>query len=109
MELTAVLKLLRSHAIEPLLIQADSTYVIGVFTEWLPQWRKRNMRRSGGKPVKNPDLIVQIDRLLTRRDIKWEWVRGHGGHALNEKADRLAREAAETTKRLGSNRPHELE
>ena len=105
MELTAVLELLRSHPTEPLLIQLDSTYVIGVFTEWLPKWRKQNMRRSGGKSVKNPDLIEQIDRLLTGRDIKWEWVRGHSGHALNEKADRLARQAAERTKRLGPNRP----
>ncbi len=96
MELTAVLELLRAHPEEPLLIQADSTYVINVFTEWLPQWRERNMRTGAGKPVKNQDLIEQIDKLLAGRDIKWEWVRGHSGHALNETADRLAGHGATT-------------
>ncbi len=79
MELTAVLELLRAHPEEPLLIQADSTYVINVFTEWLPQWRKRNMRTAKGKPVKNWDLIEQIDKLLAGRDIKWQWVRAIPG------------------------------
>ena len=105
MELTAVLELLRSHPTEPLLIQLDAKYVMDVFTEWLPQWRNQNMRTSGGKPVKNPDLIEQIDRLLTGRDIKWEWVRGHSGHDLNETADWLARQAAARAKRLGPSRP----
>ena len=105
MELTAVLELLRSHPTEPLLIQLDSTYVMKVFTEWLPDWRKRKMLTSGGKPVKNPDLIDEIDRLLTGRDIRWEWVRGHSGHDLNEIADWLAGHAAARAKRLGPCRP----
>lgn len=105
MELTAVRELLRSHPTEPLLIQLDSTYVMKVFTEWLPRWRRQNMRRAGGKCIKNLDLIEEIDRLLTGRDIEWEWVRGHAGHALNEAADRLARNAAKKAKRLGPSPP----
>ena len=105
MELTAVRELLCSHPTEPLLIQLDSTYVMKTFTEWLPQWRRQNMRRAGGKPIKNLDLIEEIDGLLTGRDIKWQWVRGHAGHALNEVADRLARSAAKRAKRVGDSRP----
>ncbi len=95
MELTAVLELLRSYPTEALLIQADSTYVINVFTKWLEQWRKQNMRRSKGKCIKNLDLIEQIDKLRTGRTVNWEWVKGHSGHPLNEEADRLARCGAE--------------
>ena len=88
-----MLELLRSHPTGGLLIQADSTYVIKVFTEWLGQWRRRNMRRANGKPVENQDLIKKIDRLLTDR-VEWKWVKGHAGHDLNNAADQLARQGA---------------
>ena len=91
MELTAVLELLRSHPTGSLLIQADSTYVINIFEEWLPRWQEQDMRTNKGEPVKNQDLIEQIERLLTGRDVEWEWVKGHSGHALNETADRFAK------------------
>lgn len=94
MELTAVLELLRSVPEGPLLIQSDSTYVINVFTRWLPGWRKRNMRTARGKPVENRELIEQIAASLAGRNIEWKWVRGHSGHALNETADRLATHGA---------------
>jgi ribonuclease HI len=100
MELRAVLELLRSTSDVPLRIQADSQYVIKVFTEWLPSWRMRGMRTSGKKAVENQDLILEIDDLLKQRDVEWEWVRGHVGHSLNERADSLARFAAERSKQL---------
>lgn len=100
MELTAVRELLLSHPTERLLIQADSVYMIKVFTEWLPKWRKRDMRIGSGKPAKNQDLIEQLDRLLTDRDVEWEWVKGHSDHALNNAADRLAGQGAATAMRM---------
>lgn len=95
-----MLELLRSHPTGSLLIQADSVYVIKGFKEWLDQWRKRGMRRANGKPVENQDLIKEIDRLLTGRDIKWEWVKGHAGHDLNNAADHLARQGATAAMRM---------
>ena len=71
-----------SHPRGRLLIQSDNSYVINVFTEWLPKWRKRNMRKADGKPVENRDLIEEIDRLLTGRDVEWQWVRGQSGPLL---------------------------
>jgi ribonuclease HI len=100
MELMAVKELLLATGQEALLVQADSQYVINVFTKWLPGWRSRGMRTSSRKPVENQDLVTEIDRLLTERDIQWEWVRGHAGHPLNERADALARHAAERSKAL---------
>ena len=56
--------------------------MIDVFTERLPQWRKRNMRIASGKPAKNQDLLEEIDRLLTGRDIEWQEVKGQSGTLL---------------------------
>jgi ribonuclease HI len=96
MELRAVLELLRFvDPAETLTIQADSEYAVNIFTVWLPGWRERGMRTSAGKPVKNADLIDAIDLLLQGRDVRFEWVRGHAGHVLNERADAIANAAAE--------------
>ena len=100
MELMAVRELLRSISDHGLLIQADSQYVIKVFTEWLPGWRARRMRTASKKPVENAELILEIADLLADRDVEWQWVRGHVGHELNEKADTLARHGAERAKHL---------
>ena len=88
MELTAVLKLLEAHPDKPLLIQVDSTYVLNIFTDLLNGWRENGIRR--GRPLANSDLIGQVDALLIGKDIEWEWVKAHTGHALNESADQLA-------------------
>ena len=91
MELTAVLMLLKSHPDRPLLIQADSTYVLNIFTDLLNGWGRDGKRTAKGTCLMNFDLIEQIDALLNERDdICWEWVKGHAGHPLNESADRLA-------------------
>lgn len=101
MELTAVLELLCAFPQDqPLLIQADSLYVIKTFTEWLPVWRQLNMRRPGGKEVAHRELIETIDGLLTGRDICWEKVKSHSGHPLNDMADCLARLGRIVAKRL---------
>lgn len=91
MELTAVLKLLESHPDRPLLIQTDSTYVLNIFTDVLNGWGRKGRRTAKGTKLANFDLIERIDELLEeRKDICWEWVKGHEGHLLNESADRLA-------------------
>jgi ribonuclease HI len=95
MELRAVIELLQAmDPSEPLTIQADSEYVVNIFTKWLEGWRKRGMRTSEGKPVENQDLIEYIDALLKGRQVTFEWVRGHAGHGLNERADAMANGAA---------------
>jgi ribonuclease HI len=90
MELRAVLEAL--NALEgPLLIQSDSQYVVNTFTTWRESRKGKGLL---GKP-KNADLIEAIDAQLQGREIKWEWVRGHSGHPLNEQADLLATAAAD--------------
>mgnify|MGYP000927065015 CR=1 FL=1 len=95
-ELTAVLELLRAtaHTGEDLLVQADSQYVINSLTKWMKGWKRRGWRKADGKPVLNDDLMKALDAALAGRAVRFEWVRGHVGHPLNEAADSRARAAA---------------
>ena len=100
MELTAILEILRAFPPDqPLLIQPDSRNVVKTFTELLQDWRERDMRRSGGKPVAHRELIETIDGLLNGR-VRWEKVKSHSGHALNDMADCLAGLGRIVAKRL---------
>lgn len=71
-------------------LYSDSKYVLSGISEWLPQWKKRNWRTAGRKPVKNVDLWQELDAQQTRHEIHWHWVKGHSGHPGNEAADALA-------------------
>lgn len=96
-ELKAVLDLFEATASRPeakLRVYCDSQYVINSLTKWMPGWKKKGWKKSDGKPVLNRDLLEALDRALTGRDYEFIWVKGHAGHALNEKADSLANGAA---------------
>jgi ribonuclease HI len=68
----------------------DSQYVKQGITTWLPGWKRRNWRTANGQPVKNQDLWERLDALVRKHEVEWFWVRGHTGHAENERADALA-------------------
>ncbi len=95
-ELMAVLDLLQSteHVDEPLRILCDSQYVINSLTKWMPGWKRRGWKKGDGKPVQNVDLMKELDGALRDREVEFEWVKGHAGHAMNEAADVRARAAA---------------
>ncbi len=93
MELQAALEALRALT-QPceVTLTTDSEYLKKGITEWLPNWKRRNWRRKGGK-LANVDLWKKLDDEITRHRIHWRWVRGHAGNVYNERADRLARKA----------------
>ncbi|MFE4541339.1 RNase H family protein [Arthrobacter sp. NPDC056727] len=96
-ELMAVLDLFRSTAHMPdedLHILCDSQYVINSVTKWMPGWKRKGWRKADGKPVLNVDILKDIDRELAGRKYRFEWVKGHAGHELNEAADERARAVA---------------
>jgi len=91
MELTAVIRALealkRSCELD---LYTDSQYVQKGISEWIVQWKRRGWKTADKKPVKNVDLWLELDRLVVSHDIRWHWVKGHAGHAENERADQLA-------------------
>ena len=96
-ELTAILRLLQATAEtgEELHILADSQYAINVVSKWRLGWKKRGWTKADKKPIKNLELIQEIDRAMEGRRVTFKWVKGHAGHRMNERADDLARACAE--------------
>jgi len=94
MELTAAIAALealkRPCAVE---LFTDSAYLRNGITQWIHGWRRKGWRTADKKPVKNVELWQELDELARRHDITWHWVKGHAGHAENERADELARAA----------------
>ena len=96
-ELMAVAELLAAtahRADEELRILCDSQYVINSVTKWMPGWKKNGWKKRDGKPVLNVDILSVIDRLMQGRNVRFEWIKGHVGHEMNEAADERARAAA---------------
>jgi ribonuclease HI len=98
-ELKAVLDLLEStadagRADEDLLVLCDSQYVINSVTKWMPGWKKKGWKKRDGKEVLNVDLMKAIDAAMQGRRVRFEWVKGHAGHPMNEAADHRANAAA---------------
>jgi len=69
----------------------DSTYVKDGITKWIHGWKRNGWKTAAKKPVKNEDLWRRLDAALATHDVDWQWVKGHAGHAENERADELAR------------------
>jgi len=95
MELTAVIEALnalkRPCAVA---LSTDSRYVMDGLTKWIHGWRRNGWKTASKQPVKNADLWQALVEATTRHRIAWEWVKGHAGHPDNERADRLASDAA---------------
>lgn len=91
MELTAAIKALEALS-EPCAVElyTDSKYLMDGITQWLDGWKTRGWKTSARKPVKNKDLWQSLDSLVDGHSINWHWVKGHAGHADNERADLLA-------------------
>lgn len=80
-------------------LYTDSQYVQKGITEWLPGWIKRGWKTADRKPVKNADLWQRLDAARAKHQVDFIWVRGHDGHAENERVDRLAVAASQAARR----------
>jgi ribonuclease HI len=100
MEMTAVIEGLEAIK-EPcrVKVEIDSEYVKNGITQWIHQWKRRGWKTASKQPVKNEDLWRKLDAALARHELEWQWVKGHAGHADNNRCDELAREAALTQSR----------
>jgi ribonuclease HI len=92
MELMAAISALESLTRpSPITIVTDSTYVKNGITTWIHGWKRNNWRTAAKKPVKNAELWQRLEAAQARHDVTWKWIKGHAGHAENERADELAR------------------
>src|ERR1700681_61557 len=72
-------------------LHTDSQYLRNGIMSWIATWKRNGWRTSDKKPVKNVDLWKRLDAALGSHQLRWHWVRGHARHAMNERADELAR------------------
>jgi ribonuclease HI len=97
MEMTAALKALEAlRTASAVTLCTDSRYLLDGMTKWLPGWKRNGWRTAAKDPVKNADIWQALELAALPHTIQWEWVRGHSGHLLNERADSLANEAIAT-------------
>ena len=92
MELSAVLFALKALK-EPchITLQSDSKYVLDSLSKgWVYGWQKKGWKKSDGKMALNIDLWEQILPLLKKHEVEFNWIKGHAGHAENERCDAMA-------------------
>ena len=91
MELTAVIKSLQAlKKTCDVILTTDSKYVKNGITTWIHNWKKNGWKTANKKSVKNKDLWILLDQECRKHKVTWEWIKGHSGHELNERADLLA-------------------
>jgi len=72
-------------------LHSDSRYLVDAMTKgWLRGWKSRRWSRANNQYLKNADLWKRLDAATTPHDVSWHWVKGHAGHAENERCDALA-------------------
>jgi ribonuclease HI len=100
MELQALIEALRAVPEgQTVHIVTDSEYVTKGITQWMRGWMRNGWKTASKQPVKNKEQWQEIHQLLQARPYKIEWVRGHNGHAENERCDELARAAIQQYKK----------
>ncbi|MEP6869642.1 MAG: ribonuclease HI [Novosphingobium sp.] len=95
MEMTAAIRALTALT-QPceVTLHTDSRYVIDGITKWIFGWQKNGWKNAAKKPVANAELWQELVAAARPHKIKWVWVKGHDGHPENERADKLASDAA---------------
>jgi len=100
MELMAAITALESQPKgSRVILHTDSNYVKDGLTKWIIGWKRNGWRTADKKPVKNQDLWQRLDAAAAAHKVDWRWVKGHSGHAENDRADALARLGCEENRR----------
>lgn len=86
--ISALEALTRASAV---ILVTDSAYVKNGVTGWIHGWKRNGWKTADGKSVKNVELWQRLEEAASRHKVEWRWIKGHAGHAENERADALAR------------------
>lgn len=91
MELTAVTRALEALKVPcDVTVVTDSEYLANAFRQkWIEKWKRNGWKTASKEPVKNQDLWVELDALVAKHHVVWQWCRGHSGHIENERCDEL--------------------
>jgi ribonuclease HI len=94
MELRGVIEGLASLNIpNKITLFVDSQYVKNGCETWMKNWIRNGWKTASKEPVKNKDLWIRLNELLSFHEVSFTWVKGHSGNKYNDKADALANEA----------------
>ncbi len=69
------------------ILHTDSNYVKDGLTKWIIGWKRNGWKTADKKPVKNQDLWIRLEAAANTHKVDWRWVKGHSGHAENDRAD----------------------
>ncbi len=84
----------RDALLQRVVVVTDSKYVVDGMNSWVEGWKSRGWKKADGKSPENVELWMKLDRaILSFFEVKFQWVRGHGGHPQNERCDQLANKA----------------
>ncbi len=72
-------------------LTTDSNYVKDGISKWIHGWKRNGWLTADKKPVKNAELWQRLEQAQSKHQVEWKWIKGHAGHAENERADALAR------------------
>lgn len=93
MEFLAAVMALRNVPVDAkVILWTDSKILIEAAQIKIPQWKNNDWRRLSGQPVIDLDVVVELEELMSTRNIEWRWVRGHSGNIYNELCDELCRQ-----------------
>ena len=77
-------------------LYSDSKYLVDAFNQhWIENWIANHWNRGKSGPVKNIDLWERLLKAKEPHQVSFIWVKGHAGHPLNERCDKLATSAAD--------------
>ena len=93
MELSAVINALKEVGSAELDIYTDSKYVKNGIESWIKNWKMNGWMTAAKQPVKNKDLWLELDILVSKKEIEWKWVKGHSNDHYNTIVDEAARKA----------------
>lgn len=98
MELTAAIKALSALKEKcEVTLYSDSKYMIdAIQNKWVYSWRDKGWKKADKSPALNPDLWEELLKLIDKHEITFVWVKGHAGHAYNERCDKLATDFADS-------------
>lgn len=75
-------------------LYSDSKYLVDAINQgWLQKWQKNGWMRTKKEKAKNVDLFTRLLDAIDKHEVEFVWVKGHAGHAENERCDHLATSA----------------